>query len=62
MTAIFPGRESHCYEFRAVLCDASLNDWLVEGVNVTKLKDGLIAYMRSFEDVPRRMSAGGGAR
>ncbi len=57
VTASFPGRERHCYEYKAVLSDAGRNDWLVEGINLMKLENGLIASLRSFEDVPRRISA-----
>jgi hypothetical protein len=59
VTASFAGRETHCFEYRAVLSDAAHNHWLVEGVNVMKLQHGLIAYLRSFEDAPRRLSTGG---
>jgi hypothetical protein len=57
--ASFPGRDAHCYEFKAVLSDAGNSHWLVEGVNLLKLEGGLISYMRSFEDAPRRISGGG---
>ena len=60
--ASFAGRESHCIEYSAVLSDAADNRWLVEGVNVMKLKGGLISSLRSFEDAPRRIPTGGGTR
>jgi hypothetical protein len=57
VTASFPGRGGHCYEYRAVLSDAERTDWLVEGINLMKLEGGLIASLRSFEDALRRMPA-----
>jgi len=60
--ASFAGRGAHCYEYSAVLSDTAGNDWLVEGINLMKLKDGLIASLRSFEDAPRRLAAEGGSR
>jgi hypothetical protein len=57
VTASFPGRGGHCYEYKAALSDIDGNDWLVEGINLMKLQDGLIASLRSFEDAPRRLSA-----
>ena len=61
VTASFAGRDAHCFEYRAVLCDAADNHWLIEGVNVMKLEQGLISRLRSFEDAPRRLSTGGGS-
>lgn len=60
--ASFVGRGAHCYEYSAVLSDAAGNHWLVEGVNLMKLEQGLIFSLRSFEDAPRRLPAGGKAR
>lgn len=59
VTASFVGHGAHCYEYRAVLSDPANNDWLIEGINLMKLERGLISSLRSFEDAPRRMSAGG---
>jgi hypothetical protein len=59
VTASFAGRETHCFEYRAVLSDAADNQWLIEGVNVMKLEHGLISRLRSFEDAPRRLPTGG---
>jgi hypothetical protein len=61
VTASFAGRDSHCFEYRAVLSDTADNHWLIEGVNVMKLEQGLISRLRSFEDAPRRLAAGGGS-
>ena len=55
----FVGRGAHCFEYSAVLCDTADNHWLIEGVNLMKLEDGLICSLRSFEDAPRRLSTGG---
>jgi hypothetical protein len=55
----FVGRGAHCFEYSAVLFDAADNHWLVEGVNLIMLEDGLISSLRSFEDAPRRLSTGG---
>jgi hypothetical protein len=60
--ASFAGRGAHCFEYRAVLSDNAGNDWLVEGINLMELKDGLISSLRSFEDAPRRLAADGGSR
>ena len=60
--ASFVGRGAHCYEYGAVLSDTADNRWLVEGVNLMKLEQGLISSLRSFEDAPRRLSAGGESR
>lgn len=54
--ASFAGRDAHCVEFRAVLFDAQDRPWLVEGINLMRLKDGRISYLRSFEDAPRLMT------
>src|SRR5215468_6397076 len=43
----FVGRDSHCFEYSAVLSDVAATDWLVEGINLMKLKGGLIASLRS---------------
>ena len=61
VTASFAGRDAHCFEYRAVLCDTADNHWLIEGVNVMKLEQGLISRLRSFEDAPRRLPTGGGS-
>jgi len=55
----FVGRDAHCFEYSAVLCDGADDHWLVEGVNLMKLEDGLISSLRSFEDAPRRLLRGG---
>ncbi len=62
VTASYPGRGGHCYEYRAVLSDAERTDWLVEGINLMKLEGGLIASLRSFEDALRRMPVQGQSR
>ena len=54
--ASFAGHDAHCVEFRAVLFDAQDRRWLVEGINLMRLKDGRISYLRSFEDAPRLMT------
>lgn len=51
--ASFAGRGAHCIEYSAVLFDADDKRWLVEGVNLLRLQDGRISYLRSFEDAPR---------
>jgi hypothetical protein len=56
--ASFAGRDAHCVEYSAVLFDAEDKRWLVEGVNVMRLKDGRISYLRSFEDAPRLLPHG----
>ena len=60
--ASFVGHGAHCYEYSAVLSDAAGNDWLVEGINLMKLEGGLISSLRSFEDAPRLLAPGQGAR
>ena len=55
----FAGQGAHCVEYRAVLTDTANNDWLVEGINLMRLERGLICSLRSFEDAPRRLPAGG---
>ena len=62
VTASFPGRGGHCFEYRAVLSDAERTEWLVEGINLMKLEGGLIASLRSYEDALRRMPAPGQSR
>jgi hypothetical protein len=52
----FAGRGAHCFEYRAVLSDTANQDWLIEGINLMKLEDGLISSLRSFEDAPRRLA------
>jgi SnoaL-like protein len=56
----FVGQGAHCFEYSAVLCDATDDHWLIEGINLMKLERGLISSLRSFEDAPRRISPGGG--
>jgi hypothetical protein len=53
----FAGRGAHCFEYSAVLSDVAGNRWLVEGINLMKLKRGLISSLRSFEDAPLRLGA-----
>jgi hypothetical protein len=53
VTAAYAGRDAQCVQFRAVLFDHDQKGWLVEGVNVMRLEDGRISYLRSFEDAPR---------
>ncbi len=60
--ASFIGRGAHCFEYSAVLSDAADDRWLVEGINLMKLERGLISSLRSFEDAPRRVAAGGEPR
>ncbi len=57
--ASFAGRGAHCIEYSAVLFDAEDRGWLVEGVNLMRLRDGRISYLRSFEDAPRLIPSGG---
>lgn len=56
VTAHFVGRGAHCYEFDATLTDKDGALWGVRGVNVVTLENGLIARMRSYEDLPGRLS------
>jgi hypothetical protein len=53
VTAAYAGRDAQCVQYRAVLFDTDDNGWLVEGVNVMRLENGRISYLRSFEDAPR---------
>jgi hypothetical protein len=55
MKAGFAGDGAHCFEYSAVLSDTASNRWLIEGVNLMRLEDGLIASLRSFEDAPRQV-------
>ena len=55
VTGTFPGSGAHCIEYSAVLTDAHDHRFLVEGINLMRMKDGLISYLRSFEDAPRRI-------
>jgi len=57
----FVGRGAHCFEYSAVLSDTANDRWLIEGINLMQLEDGLISRLRSFEDAPRRLSSGGKA-
>ena len=54
----FVGRGAHGFEYSAVLRDAADKRWLVEGVNLMKLENGLISSLRSFEDALRPLAAG----
>jgi hypothetical protein len=54
--ASFPGSGAHCIEYSAVLTDAHDHHFLVEGINLMRMKDGLISYLRSFEDAPRQIA------
>ena len=56
--AAYAGRDAQCVQFRAVLFDHEDKGWLVEGVNVMRLEDGRISYLRSFEDAPRVLPKG----
>ena len=58
VTAVYAGRDAQCVQFRAVLFDHQDKGWMVEGVNVMRLEDGRIAYLRSFEDTPRLLPNG----
>ena len=58
VTATYAGRDSQCVQFRAVLFDHEDKGWLVEGVNVMRLEQGQISYLRSFEDAPRLLPNG----
>ena len=55
----FLGNGAHCIEYSAVLFDAEDNRFLVEGINLMRMEGGLISYLRSFEDAPRRIPARG---
>lgn len=52
----FAGRGQHAFEYSAVLTDPAGVPWLVEGVNLITVRDGLIARLRSYEDAPKRAS------
>jgi methylmalonyl-CoA/ethylmalonyl-CoA epimerase len=52
----FAGRGEHAFEYAAVLTDTAGVPWLVEGVNLITVRDGLIARLRSYEDAPKRRS------
>jgi hypothetical protein len=58
---LFAGVSACCIEYSAALTDVSSRRFLVEGVNLMRMKDGLISYLRSFEDVPRPIPVGGSA-
>jgi hypothetical protein len=49
---VFPCADACCIEYSAVLTDVSSRRFLVEGVNLMRMRDGLISYLRSFEDAP----------
>ncbi len=57
--AAFAGRGAHCFEYSAVRSDTANDRWLIEGINLMHLEDGLISRLRSFEDAPRRLASGG---
>jgi hypothetical protein len=57
--ASFPGNDAHCIEYSAVLTDIHDHRFLVEGINLMRMRGGLISYLRSFEDAPRRIPTGG---
>ncbi len=40
-------------EFRAVLTDPEGRDWIIEGVNLFRVRDGRFTSVRSYEDAPR---------
>jgi methylmalonyl-CoA/ethylmalonyl-CoA epimerase len=56
VTGRFAGRDAHAFEYSAVLTDTAGLPWLVEGVNLITVRDGLIARLRSYEDAPKRRS------
>jgi hypothetical protein len=55
----FHGRGENCYEYRAELTDVDNKLWLIEGINLMRLEQGLIASLRSFEDAPRLLTVEG---
>jgi SnoaL-like domain len=59
--ASFQGRGENCFEYRAELTDVDNKLWLIEGINLMRLERGLIASLRSFEDVPRLLAVEGQA-
>jgi hypothetical protein len=59
VVGLFPGADACCIEYSAVLTDVSSQRFLVEGVNLMRMRDGLISYLRSFEDAPRPISVTG---
>jgi hypothetical protein len=61
MIELFPGPCACCIEYSAVLTDVSSRRFLVEGVNLMRTRDGLISYLRSFEDAPRPIPVAGSA-
>ncbi|HUO90129.1 MAG TPA: nuclear transport factor 2 family protein [Rhizomicrobium sp.] len=60
--AVFAGDGANCFEYRAVLSDTADHQWLIEGINLMELKNGLISRLRSFEDAPRRLTDAGGSK
>lgn len=56
VTGRFAGRGEHAFEYAAVLTDTGGVPWLIEGVNLITIRDGLIAKLRSYEDAPKRAS------
>ena len=55
---LFPGAGGCCIEYSAVLTDVSSRLFRVEGVNLLRMRDGWISYLRSFEDAPRPIPVG----
>jgi hypothetical protein len=56
-----PGARACRIEYSVVLTDVSSTRFLVEGVNLMRIRDGPISYLRSFEDAPRPIPVGGSA-
>jgi hypothetical protein len=55
---LFPAAGGCCIEYSAVLTDVSSRLFRVEGVNLLRMRDGWISYLRSFEDAPRPIPVG----
>jgi hypothetical protein len=55
---LFPGAGGCCIEYTAVLTDVCSRRFCVEGVNLMRMRDGWISYLRSFEDAPRPIPVG----
>ena len=55
VTGSYLGDGAHCIAYSAVLSDSEENRFLVEGINLMRMQNGLISYLRSFEDAPRRI-------
>jgi hypothetical protein len=56
---LFPGVGACCIEYSAVLTDVSSRRFLVEGVNLMRMRHGLISYLRSCEDAPHPIPVAG---